>query len=178
MQLVSAQVGTAQTVYNFEVEDYHTYFVGNSEVWVHNANCGNVPNGTSLGKDHVVTYKAPHPEAGVDATDFDEILKVGDDYWFIQDKLNTSGSAETVAKSLRKSLSNYEKALRAHFADQLTNLPSGVNLDGKSLTDLKFGARIRNPNSQDPEFQRKITEQITQWEKRHPDMGKITVEFL
>ena len=25
------------TVYNFQVEDYHTYFVGESKVWVHNA---------------------------------------------------------------------------------------------------------------------------------------------
>ncbi|GHU28609.1 hypothetical protein AGMMS50256_11300 [Betaproteobacteria bacterium] len=27
------------TVYNIEVEDYHTYFVGEKGVWVHNANC-------------------------------------------------------------------------------------------------------------------------------------------
>ena len=27
----------ATTVYNFQVEDYHTYFVGESNVWVHNA---------------------------------------------------------------------------------------------------------------------------------------------
>jgi hypothetical protein len=28
------------TVYNIEVEDSHTYFVGKHGVWVHNANCG------------------------------------------------------------------------------------------------------------------------------------------
>ena len=27
------------TVYNFNVEDYHTYFVGENAVWVHNKNC-------------------------------------------------------------------------------------------------------------------------------------------
>ena len=27
------------TVYNFQVEDYHTYFVGENGVWVHNKNC-------------------------------------------------------------------------------------------------------------------------------------------
>ncbi len=27
------------TVYNFQVEDYHTYFVGENKVWVHNAEC-------------------------------------------------------------------------------------------------------------------------------------------
>jgi hypothetical protein len=29
-----------QTVYNIEVEDYHTYYVGEFGVWVHNTNCG------------------------------------------------------------------------------------------------------------------------------------------
>ncbi len=28
------------TVYNIEVEDYHTYFVGNAQILVHNTNCG------------------------------------------------------------------------------------------------------------------------------------------
>ena len=27
-------------VYNLQVEDYHTYFVGDCAVWVHNAECG------------------------------------------------------------------------------------------------------------------------------------------
>ncbi|MGZ5029302.1 MAG: polymorphic toxin-type HINT domain-containing protein [Methylobacter sp.] len=26
-------------VYNFEVEDFHTYYVGELGVWVHNTNC-------------------------------------------------------------------------------------------------------------------------------------------
>ncbi len=30
----------ATTVYNFQVGDYHTYFVGECNVWVHNAQCG------------------------------------------------------------------------------------------------------------------------------------------
>ncbi len=29
-----------ETTYNFEVEDYHTYYVGEASVCVHNANCG------------------------------------------------------------------------------------------------------------------------------------------
>ena len=36
VQLVATTAGAAQTVYNFEVADYHTYFVGQGEVWVHN----------------------------------------------------------------------------------------------------------------------------------------------
>ena len=31
-----------QTVYNIEVEDYHTYYVGHIGVWVHNTNCGEI----------------------------------------------------------------------------------------------------------------------------------------
>ena len=26
-------------VYNFQVEDFHTYFVGNCKIWVHNNDC-------------------------------------------------------------------------------------------------------------------------------------------
>lgn len=34
--LEQAPVGKTFTTYNFEVEDYHTYFAGQSAVWVHN----------------------------------------------------------------------------------------------------------------------------------------------
>ena len=36
-------------VYNFEVEDFHTYFVGEEGVWVHNI-CGTKPSPNTLGK--------------------------------------------------------------------------------------------------------------------------------
>ncbi|MCK4261257.1 MAG: hypothetical protein KAX49_19950 [Halanaerobiales bacterium] len=41
------EVGHEITVYNFEVQDYHTYFVG-SGIWVHNS-CGNFAKGTGNG---------------------------------------------------------------------------------------------------------------------------------
>jgi Pretoxin HINT domain len=38
-----AEAGTREpyttTVYNLEVEDWHTYFVGKTGLWVHNTNC-------------------------------------------------------------------------------------------------------------------------------------------
>ena len=34
---------TTVAVYNFEVSDFHTYFVGSQSIWVHNANCGAKP---------------------------------------------------------------------------------------------------------------------------------------
>lgn len=49
------------TVYNFKVEDYHTYFVGKSCVWVHNDMCQpkDVPDGMGQYKDK----KGHHPMA-------------------------------------------------------------------------------------------------------------------
>ena len=32
------------TVYNFQVEDFHTYYVGENGVWVHNLNCKLIKN--------------------------------------------------------------------------------------------------------------------------------------
>ena len=177
VQVASSVAGEAQTVYNFEVADYHTYFVGQSALWVHN-DCGKIPGGTSIAKDFEVFYTPPHPKSPDPATDFDEILKVGGKYWFIQDKLNSSGSAANVAKNLRESLSKYEEALNAHFAGQLTDLPPGADLSGLSITDLKFGARIGHPNASDPNFQAEILRQVSAWEGRHPNMGKIVIEFI
>ncbi|WP_259459085.1 HINT domain-containing protein [Moraxella catarrhalis] len=42
-----------QTVYNFEVQDFHTYHIGEYGVWVHNADCCDLsitPNGKTLPK--------------------------------------------------------------------------------------------------------------------------------
>lgn len=40
LTLASVNRGGAKTVYNIEVEDFHTYFVGSSALWVHNACSG------------------------------------------------------------------------------------------------------------------------------------------
>ena len=34
------QLAKSETTYNFEVKDFHTYYVGEQSVCVHNANCG------------------------------------------------------------------------------------------------------------------------------------------
>jgi hypothetical protein len=38
------RTGVMQGTYNFEVADWHTYFVGDAGVWVHNSGCGGVAN--------------------------------------------------------------------------------------------------------------------------------------
>ena len=52
VQSIASQLGL-HTTYNFEVEDFHTYFVGETGAWVHN----------SCTKDGVIGRFAPHPDA-------------------------------------------------------------------------------------------------------------------
>ncbi len=42
------QLSKAETTYNFEVEDFHTYYVGKQRVLVHNANCVKTPDGKDV----------------------------------------------------------------------------------------------------------------------------------
>jgi hypothetical protein len=49
-----------QTVYNFEVQEFHTYFVGESRAWVHNADCfdevwESLSDGDTLSVDEALT---------------------------------------------------------------------------------------------------------------------------
>ncbi len=56
-------------VYNFQVEDYHTYHVGECGVWVHNANCKLIDNGDGT-YDAELSYKddwTPEQRAEADA---------------------------------------------------------------------------------------------------------------
>jgi len=47
----------AETVYNFEVEEYHTYFVGEVGIWVHNdAKCAGASFFTTLAEDAAYSY--------------------------------------------------------------------------------------------------------------------------
>ena len=72
--------GEINTVYNIEVEDYHTYHIGALGVWVHNANCcgggSNLPvpksttasNGLSYQSNgkHTLGSTGNNPRAGIE----------------------------------------------------------------------------------------------------------------
>ena len=45
-----------ETVYNFQVEDFHTYYVGTNCIFVHNANCKLIDNGDGT-YDVELSYK-------------------------------------------------------------------------------------------------------------------------
>ena len=166
------------TVYNFSVEDYQTYFVGNSKLWVHNTSSG-LPPRVSLYREVKVTYTPPHPEAGTTATDFDNIDWDGNSFWFVQDKLNSSGNANTVQGQIRSSLSKQEKAILAAKAGQLEGLPSNIHLNTAEMygdvTQIKFGVRVGHPNPDDA-FQREVIRQVTDWEVKH--QIAVYIEFI
>lgn len=45
--------GRTETVYNFEVEDFHTYFVGEGGVWAHNTCVGKFTKGMSSQSEEI-----------------------------------------------------------------------------------------------------------------------------
>ena len=51
------QLENPETTYNFEVEDFHTYYVGENSVCVHNAKCGGFDSRTVAGPEDVGRYK-------------------------------------------------------------------------------------------------------------------------
>ena len=71
-------------VYNFQVEDFHTYFVGECGVWVHNANCKVHENG-----EIEITDWEGYPEGGPKP---DGKLKLvdGDDYQLAKKQKNAA----------------------------------------------------------------------------------------
>lgn len=158
------RTGTRKTVYNLEVEDFHTYFVGNSALWVHNLCIGLPADLQKLHKDRKV-WHMPKVE-GSPATDLDDISVLGDEVWIIQDKLNVIGNADTVAKSLRKSLRKQKEAMEAALEGRLDGWPAEIDLTGKTLkgtgAKIRFGARIKHPNA-DEAFREKIRRELDQW---------------
>ena len=52
--------GKPVTVYNFQVEDFHTYFVGTSQIMVHNSDCPSYMNedGGSTDLDNLVSQRS------------------------------------------------------------------------------------------------------------------------
>jgi len=55
------RTGVMRPTYNFEVADWHTYFVGDAGVWVHNANCGVHGNSvSSTAQQHMYSIEDTH----------------------------------------------------------------------------------------------------------------------
>ena len=140
--LVAATPGAAQTVYNFEVADYHTYFVGLGEVWVHNT-CGTVTlNGvtffTELGDDGYLIWR------NAEGAFFRIKIENGTLYMSDAYKRGDGASdlyASEILSAMAKSLGGYsqvtkivgQKVLRPSDAEKLTKMmertADGMGLD-------------------------------------------------
>jgi len=74
------------TIYNFEVEDFHTYFVGESHVLVHNNSCANgLPDATPSsrrfdGDQQAVLDLAKENKNGVSLEDAETLVGWADEY--------------------------------------------------------------------------------------------------
>lgn len=149
------QLAEPSTVYNFQVEDFHTYYVGNSCVLVHNANCRLISNGDGS-YDAELSYKEDWtPEQRLEA---DKKCKYLSDADTIKtDVTGVRDASKTSRFRADNSILGYQDV--DHIQDLQLNgkdIPSNMwGLDasvnrslGKQinilLKDLKIGTKIRN----------------------------------
>ena len=71
------------TVYNFTVEDYHTYYVTDLGIWVHNTNCPYKGTGKPLQKHHYATNRSKKYTPQIEAITKKYELDL-DDVWNIE----------------------------------------------------------------------------------------------
>ncbi|GAB5083158.1 hypothetical protein Osc1_23360 [Hominimerdicola sp. 21CYCFAH17_S] len=84
-------------VYNFQVEDFHTYYVGNHGVWVHNSECGIQENG------HVDAKRIaedPSEFTGKDINDYaHEMKEAGYEFKIKKSTRSKSGAQKIVVEN-------------------------------------------------------------------------------
>ena len=106
------------TVYNFQVEDFHTYYVGECGVWVHNANCKLIKNDDGT-YDAELSYKedwTPEQRAEADA------------------KCKALSDADTVKTKVERNDSPSVEYKKAFGKD---SIPAGKDID--HTIDLQLG---------------------------------------
>ncbi|WP_207761506.1 polymorphic toxin-type HINT domain-containing protein [Leptospira perolatii] len=122
LEINSIEVDTrGEKVYNFEVEDFHTYFVGETGVWVHNADYNSISMGTR-------ELNLNYTQNGKDISGrYLQVVKDENGYSVYQDKEN--GSVLTLDKNGN---------MTRYYADRYGNrIEEDMLLDGVSLTDKK-----------------------------------------
>ena len=105
-------------VYNFQIEDFHTYHVGENGVWVHNANCKLIKNDDGT-YDAELSYKedwTPEQRAEVDA------------------KCKALSDADTVKTKVERNDSPSVEYKKAFGKD---SIPAGKDID--HTIDLQLG---------------------------------------
>lgn len=78
LQIVSIDIDDrAETVYNFEVEEYHTYFVGEVGVWVHNDDYANKHSAEKVLEELKLSYDPRVDYVNNIRDDFGDSIKEG-----------------------------------------------------------------------------------------------------
>ncbi len=152
-------------VYNFKVEDYHTYFVGECGVWVHNANCPSYmnddgtlkPNQEYTAGEHDYVYKTdsngnitsvhadelhPKTHSGRLKHESNTVVKqVGDDAGhLIADRFGGSAGKDNIVSQNRSLNRSAYKKMENQIDKELNN--------GQKVTD--FNIKIKNSTSGRP----------------------------
>ena len=130
---------TPVTIYNFEVEDFHTYYVGEQSVLVHNANYSGNTSRIQIIDCKKGTFRitdwSDYPDDYVPMPDTDTVwtLRIGDDYEKARD------AADTVNKAIRKKDNYHSKnQLEIHeiipvkFGGSPTDISNKVGIQGKA----------------------------------------------
>ncbi|MDP3924981.1 MAG: matrixin family metalloprotease [Hydrogenophaga sp.] len=118
-ELGSLQLGKPflTPVYNFEVEDFHTYYVGDAAVWVHNTNCApGAPVDFVLRK---VDREAPRPQC----FPVDTYVVTRDRQWIEIDRLDVghwvlSRCEKTGQQDYRRVVKKFEHQRESIFAPE------------------------------------------------------------
>jgi len=124
-----------KTVYNFSVQDFHTYFVGNAHLWVHNPTCWTSPDPHVADLANAIEARYPGLVVDVNTTfggnEVDILLKNA----IIEVKQGGSGLARQVAARASSGLPviGYSPKL-GRFAAADINAAGGIAAGGKAST--------------------------------------------
>ena len=131
------------TVYNFQVEDWHTYHVGEMEVLVHKANCRLIDNGDGT-YDAELSYKEGWSEEQITMAD---------------EKVAALSKADTrVVKEVKRGKTSASSKYKSAYGKE--SVPKGNDID--HTIDLQLGGEdiISNMNPLDKSVNRSLGSQI------------------
>ena len=195
---VEADVRQA-TVYNFTVDEFHTYFVGDAALWVHNVDCRTYPESGTTHFDE--TLQAPNtPQKQVflpddvkrtqPITDIDKVVEDGiGNFWVIErkgtvdifDARNPMPREQQIEKYLdekiTKKLDNIKKAITEGNASDLAAV--GITDRSKAQIGFEFHGTPRPDGSVAPinlEDLGLVVERMKAWEALNPGY-KIAIKW-
>lgn len=153
------------TVYNFEVRDFHTYFVGENGIFVHNT-CSDGNNTVSTKHDDV------DPTEGVDIH-----LKLKGD-WSDDQIAAARNKADVLTNSTTAKTSGYERD-NSLIRQYKNNNPVSSTEDVDHIIDLQLGGKneLSNLQALDSSVNRSFGRQIAAQIKNYDD-GTVFGRFI